>query len=746
MKNMLYIGHNYHLKTKSTSFLFEIFEKEYEITYVTLNPYTNMYEGIEDAQKRSYDALVVLQVTPELEFLTENFVFKQGIFIPMYDYIVTQQYDAWEEYRTFKIICFSLTLHNQLIQRGYRSYYIQYFPKPFKDIDYGNSQSVFLWQRLEMININTAIELLKDMKIDHIHVHKSLDPNQKFIEPIDKGNIDISYSEWFESVSEIHAIIQQSAFYIAPRLYEGIGMSFLEAMAMGRCVIAPNTPTMNEYIVDGVNGILYDLNHVCPLKIEDIRKIQKNAQEYIADGYRNWMKEKNKILEWIEEEIEQPLVTVVTVEKDVIRSGRRDMFRQCIESVHNQLYPNIEHLIIDGKSQDGTINILEQYKKLGWIEYISEPDTGMYEAMNKGIIHAKGKYIVFLNTDDYFHNRNAVWESVFSLENSQSDFSFASNRILGLDETDLVIRRPEIGSFVVQMPFCHQTMFASKEMLINIGLFNEEYKSAADYDLVLRAILAGYKYVEVETDIVTYRCGGVSESIQQRSDEEKRTIFRKLYSPIYGEELSESMSRNIAGRRCPKKLFDNIVEIVSQDLGDCIKRAILSYDKKEQIYFLPKEIIEKRCEISGNGNINLCRADYERKSSLAKSKEERLNKFIKYFALLDRWLWLKLQNKNIGIYFEEQGYHNIAIYGMGEIGNRLFEELSRFSTIKVEFAVDKNVKESQAVPVFSLEDELPDVDVIVVTNNYIYEQICEILKRKTTSPIVSIDDVVFGIG
>ena len=743
MKKMLYIGHNYHLKTKSTKFLYEIFEKEYEITYVTLNPYNNTYDGLENAQKNNYDVLVVLQVTPELDFLTENFVFKQGIFIPMYDYVVTRGYDIWEEYRTFKIICFSLTLHNQLIQRGYKSYYIQYFPSPINYNDWGNPQSVFFWQRMEMININTVMDLLKDAQIEHIHVHKSLDPNQKFIEPIDESNIDISYSEWFENASEMHAIMQQSAFYIAPRLYEGIGMSFLEAMAMGRCVIAPNTPTMNEYIKDGVNGILYDLNHVCPIKVNNIQEIQKNAREYIVNGYSNWEKNKNNILKWIEEGIEQPLVTVVTVEKDVIRSGRKNMLRQCIESVHNQLYPNIQHLIIDGKSQDGTINLLEQYKSLGWIEYISEPDTGMYEAMNKGIINARGKYIVFLNTDDYFHNHNAIWESVFSLENSQADFSFAANRILGSDENNLVIRKPEIGSFVAQMPFCHQTMFAKKEMLVEIGMFNEEYKSSADYDLVLRAILSSYKYIEVETDIVTYRRGGVSESLQQRSDEEKRAIFKKLYSTIYGEVLSEDMAKNIAGRKCPKKLFDNKMAMVSESLRDDMKKTILAYDEKNQMYLLPEEIIVREGQFAEGKNIY--KINYQERSAIAKNKEERLNKFIKYFALLDRWLWLKLQNKNISIYFEEQGYYNIAIYGMGEIGNRLFEELSRFSRIKVKYGVDKNVKQFQAVPILGLEDELPNVDVIVVTNNYIYEQIHELLQRKTTCPIVSIDDVVFGI-
>jgi glycosyltransferase involved in cell wall biosynthesis len=743
MKKMLYIGHNYHLKTKSTQFLYEIFEKKYEITYVTFNPYTNAYEGVEEARKTRYDALVILQVTPEMSFLTENFVFKQGVFIPMYDYIATQGYDRWTEYRTFKIICFSSTLHRELLERGYRSYYIQYFPKPFQSVDYGSPKSVFFWQRLEMININTVMDLMKDINIDHIHIHKSLDPNQKFIEPSRQQKIEISYSEWLENASDMQTIMQRSAFYIAPRLYEGIGMSFLEAMAMGRCVIAPNMPTMNEYIENGVNGILYDLEQIHPIKIKDIREIQKNAEKYIVNGYNNWEEKKDNILKWIEEEHEQPLVTVVTVEKDIIKNGRKSMFQQCIESVHNQLYPHIQHLIIDGNSQDGTINLLERYKKLGWIEYISEPDTGMYEAMNKGIKNAKGKYIVFLNTDDFFHNPDAIWESVFSLENSQADFSFASNRILSEDEKNIVIRKPEIGSFIAQMPFCHQTMFAKKDMLVSIGMFNEKYKSAADYDLVLRVILAGYKYVEVETDIVTYRRGGVSESVQQRSDEEKRDIFKQLYSQIYGEVLSEDISKCIAGRMCPKKLFDNMKTAVPEALREDMERAILTYDEKKQIYYLPEEIIT--CEFQMNGGKNVYKMDYSERAVTAKNMIERIDKFMKYFALLDRWLWLKLQNKNISSYFEKQGFQNIAIYGMGEIGNRLFEELSRFSSIKVKYAIDKNRKESQAVPVLSIDEELPEVDAIIVTNNYIYNQIQELLRGKTVSPIVSIDDVIFSI-
>lgn len=743
MKKMLYVGHSYHLKTKSNSFFLDILKKEYDITFISFNPYSNKYEGMEEAQKGKYDVLLTWQIMPSMDLLLSNFQFKQGVAVPMYDAIATKDYDPWPEYREFKVICFSKTLHEELIRRGYRSYYIQYFPKPFDVREWGDSKSAFFWQRLEQINVNVVGKLLENMGVEHIHIHKSLDPNQKFIEPDSSLNKKITYSEWFENPSEMYRIMQESALYIAPRLYEGIGMSFLEAMAMGRCVIAPNYPTMNEYIINGVNGILYDIDNIQPVAIDDMQKIQKNALEFIKNGYQKWEESKDNILKWINEDIEQPLVTVVTVEKNVYKCGRADTFRQCIESVHNQIYPNIQHLVIDGASEDGTLNMLDEYSKLGWLEYFSEPDTGMYEAMNKGIRMAKGKYIVFLNTDDYFHNSKAISESVYSLENSQADFSFASNRLLSESGICDSIRKPEIGSFVAQMPFCHQTMFAKKSVLVEVGLFNEDYKSSADYDLVLRVILGGYKYVEVETDIVTYRRGGVSESQQQRADEEKRNIFKRLYKKYYDKASTEFFASRLAGRICPFQLYDNLCACVSSDLQKEIANAIVRTDEENQVYYFPEEIVvpmEKRI-VDGTAAVEVSKAGY----ASVMAREERLNKFIKYFALLDRWLWLKMQNKSIASYFEKRHYQTIAVYGIGEIGNRLYEDLSRFTSIKVEYAIDRVKEEHPALPVYGLESEFPKVDVIVVSTNNIFEQVCENLKEKTDIPIVSIDDVIFDV-
>lgn len=97
-----------------------------------------------------------------------------------------------------------------------------------------------------------------------------------------------------------------------------------------------------------------------------------------------------------------PLVTVITATYNLIENKRAKFIIQCLESVHNQHYSNIEHIVIDGASNDGTLSLLREYESQGWIKLFSEPDAGIYDAMNKGILKASGKYISILNSDDFF--------------------------------------------------------------------------------------------------------------------------------------------------------------------------------------------------------------------------------------------------------------------------------------------------------------------------------------------------------
>jgi glycosyltransferase involved in cell wall biosynthesis len=95
-------------------------------------------------------------------------------------------------------------------------------------------------------------------------------------------------------------------------------------------------------------------------------------------------------------------VTVITVSYNLIENDREETFNDCLKSVHSQTHKNIEHIVIDGASTDGTIDLIKKYADKGWITYLSEPDRGVYDAMTKGVNLAKGEYIYFLNTDDKF--------------------------------------------------------------------------------------------------------------------------------------------------------------------------------------------------------------------------------------------------------------------------------------------------------------------------------------------------------
>ena len=129
----------------------------------------------------------------------------------------------------------------------------------------------------------------------------------------------------------------------------------------------------------------------------------------------------------------QPKVTIVTITYNLLEANREKTFRQCVESVHNQTYENIEHIVIDGASNDGTIELLKEYADKNWLTYYSEPDTSIYNAMNKGLAKATGEYITFLNSDDFYHNLEGISKTVKTIVNSNADFVYSDFIAAGRD-------------------------------------------------------------------------------------------------------------------------------------------------------------------------------------------------------------------------------------------------------------------------------------------------------------------------
>lgn len=300
MKTLLFIGHEFHKKTKSSDFLQTILAESYNIETLYINP--DIPYSFSNFSGKKYNTVILWQVMPSLKEMKKYIDFEHCAFFPMYDNTKTLNSPLWNEYTDCNIINFSKTFHETCKKGGLSSYYIQYFPKPANIIDEGDENSIFFWQRRENITTKTLEKVLEPETLNKLYLHKSTDPKNRFINPSKSWKDKVVCSSWFETNDEMQEYIQKSALYFAPRKYEGIGMSFLEAMASGRCVIAPDYPTMNEYITNGVTGYLYNLKKPKRITLKDIRKIQQNSFEFIKKGYENWNKEKHNILKYIESE------------------------------------------------------------------------------------------------------------------------------------------------------------------------------------------------------------------------------------------------------------------------------------------------------------------------------------------------------------------------------------------------------------------------------------------------------------
>jgi glycosyltransferase involved in cell wall biosynthesis len=202
-----------------------------------------------------------------------------------------------------------------------------------------------------------------------------------------------------------------------------------------------------------------------------------------------------------------PLVSIITV----VFNGERYL-EQTILSVINQTCKNIEYIVIDGGSTDGTLDIINKYD--GRIDYwVSEPDSGIYDAMNKGIRLARGEIIGIINSDDYYID-NAVEKIVETAGREPEAWVFHADmrfeKANGMSETWRSKETLSRSDFY-HMPINHPTAFVRAACYEKYGVFDTRYKVAADYDLVVRYLFdCNVKFRYVKETLVVMREGGIS--------------------------------------------------------------------------------------------------------------------------------------------------------------------------------------------------------------------------------------------
>lgn len=236
-----------------------------------------------------------------------------------------------------------------------------------------------------------------------------------------------------------------------------------------------------------------------------------------------------------------PDVTVITVVFNALNGAGEDALKACLDSVQNQTDIKIEHLIVDGASNDGTTEYISRYDNRNHpIVFISEPDKGIYDAMNKGIDLATGDYSIFLNSDDFFHNPIGMRESVKRLRETGCDFSYAPVIVVKNGNVFDALHSHADGRLIFcSMPFSHQSMVSKTSSLRKVhGYDNRSYRSSADYDMILRMVFAGCTACYVDCTFATFRVGGFSAQNIDTSQRECAIIYSRLFPEITGYPLS----------------------------------------------------------------------------------------------------------------------------------------------------------------------------------------------------------------
>lgn len=186
-------------------------------------------------------------------------------------------------------------------------------------------------------------------------------------------------------------------------------------------------------------------------------------------------------------------------------------------SIFSQSYPDIETIVIDGKSMDGTLSILQKYQNK--ITFISEPDTGIYDAMNKGIKLATGDIIGILNSDDVLFDNEIINKVVHSFS---SDVDCVYGNVILVNEFNKIVRNYSAANFKLKdfefghMP-PHPSFYVRKEAFQKFGHYNTSFKISADYDLLSRFMYINkLKSKYLDFIVVKMRDGGISSSIKNK--------------------------------------------------------------------------------------------------------------------------------------------------------------------------------------------------------------------------------------
>ncbi|MEJ8854744.1 glycosyltransferase family 4 protein [Variovorax robiniae] len=321
MARIAYVDHSFHRTTQSNAFLPEVLARHGHQVDRFWDDAWKDGQGVAWSEVASYDIVIMFQSYCQPPDAYFKRVHPNVIYIPMLDQFGLCQGPLfnlsgfWEPFQGCKVLNFSNAVHCMTTGFGIASHLVRYY-QPIKAVPAPPQQGLhgFFWLRREAeLPWKTIRALIADTTFDSLHIHLATDPGTpppSLPSAEDVARHHVTTSTWFENKADLNAVMARANVYFAPRLEEGIGQSFLEAMGRGQCVVAPDFGTMNEYIVPGVNGLLYDPRNPRPLDFKDAVALGAQGLRGVVEGRARW------------EDAEAELVRFVLTPSDVFYEGR----------------------------------------------------------------------------------------------------------------------------------------------------------------------------------------------------------------------------------------------------------------------------------------------------------------------------------------------------------------------------------------------------------------------------------------
>ena len=535
-----YIGHAYHERTGSTRFLIDLLREHASVEQWSGEPGDDARRGWgAQFDETRYDAIVVFQLHEAFDLLSGRH--PNIVFVPMYDSSFWGGNFYWRRaFNAAKIACFSWALGRNVGRHTQAYANFQYYPDPegharVKDFD---TLRGLLWDRKREISPATGLRSVAGHRVRALRGARLARPRQRSGRLLGRAAEQrLERTGWIPTAAPLPRC--PSNVFFAPRLHEGIGISVLEAMASGHCVVAPDAPT-NEYISNGTNGLLYAPGRHAPLDLSAARSLGARARESVERGHARWRASIPALLDFVATPTAQ------------LRNAPR-WWTPVPDAPGRAPPPSVTVVALCRAGTAACEATLEAARAQIGCDVACVTSENLAEAMRAAVAAAGGGWVLFISAGDRFIGNDALWR-MLSRAPADAELVYGHHIRRFVDGTvDLVsaaedlattcdrLRRGEVGiDWLLSIPAAAATAVRS-ELLARLPL-GVGTASACVADLLLRAQAQGVRLFNCDETVA------VIEDTAQAQRKEWVALARRHGS----EAAADRLDAALAGDRAPR--------------------------------------------------------------------------------------------------------------------------------------------------------------------------------------------------